>query len=111
MKVSFVAGMSPVVASARESMAFYREALGVPFDDPGAEYPMTDALPGARHFSLWSLQGCAQACFGTDTWPEDRIVPQASIEFDVESAEAVAQAAAELTARGYTLLVAPRTEP
>jgi hypothetical protein len=56
------------------------------------------------------LRECAQACFGTDSWPEDRIVPQASIEFDVESPEAVAQAADELTARGYALLVAPKTE-
>ena len=111
VKISFVAGVSPVVRSARESMALYGEALGVPFDDPAGDYPMTDALPGVKHFSLWSLEGCAQACFGTDTWPEDLIVPQASIEFDVESADAVTQTADELTARGYTLLVAPKTEP
>jgi catechol 2,3-dioxygenase-like lactoylglutathione lyase family enzyme len=111
MKVSFVAGVSPVVTSARESMAFYGEALGVPFDNPDADYPMTVALAGVEHFSLWGLKECAQACFGTDHWPEDRVVPQANIEFDVESAEAVTEAADELTARGYTLLVAPKTEP
>jgi hypothetical protein len=111
VKTSFVAGVSPVVTSARESMALYGEAFGVPFDDPGADYPMTDQLPGVKHFSLWSVRECARACFGTDTWPEDRIIPQANIEFDVESAEAVTQAAEELTARGYELLVAPKTEP
>ena len=111
MKVSFVAGVSPVVASARASMALYGEALGVPFDDPHATYPMTDALAGVKHFSLWSLRDCARACFGTDSWPKDRIMPQANIEFDVESPEAVAQAADELTAAGYALLVAPKTEP
>ena len=46
MKVSFLAGVSPVVASPRESMAFYGETLGVPFDDPEAGYPMTEALAG-----------------------------------------------------------------
>jgi hypothetical protein len=92
-------------------MAFYGETLGVAFDDPEAGYPMTEALAGIEHFSLWGLKECAQACFGTDAWPEDRIVPQANIEFDVESPEAVSQAADELTARGYALLVAPRTEP
>jgi len=111
MKVSFVAGVSPVVASARESMALYGETLGVPFDDPAADYLMTDALAGVKHFSLWSLKDCARACFGTDRWPDGRIVPQANIEFDVESPEAVSQAADELTAKGYTLLVAPKTEP
>jgi len=44
-------------------------------------------------------------------WPAHRPVPQASIEFDVASEAAVANAAAELEAAGYPLLHPPRTEP
>jgi len=40
--------------------------------------PPGDARPAAA----------AQACFGTLEWPAERTVPQASIEFEVESAPA-----------------------
>ena len=39
------------------------------------------------------------------------MVPQASIEFEVEDADAVAAAAAELQREGYELLHPARTEP
>lgn len=111
MKISFLAGASPIVASTSESVAFYHGAVGVPLDDPAADYPGTDSLEGLKHFGLWNLRDVAQSCFGTDSWPEDRITPQACFEFDVESAEAVETAAGELTAKGYELLVPARTEP
>ena len=111
MKISFVAGFGPIVESRDASARFYIDALGLPFDDPGADYLATDNIPGVRHFGLWTLQDCALACFGTETWPQDRIVPQAGIEFDVESAEAVTEAANELKEKGYSLLVNPKTEP
>jgi hypothetical protein len=38
-------------------------------------------------------------------------VPQASVEFEVESEAAVADAAKELEAKGYSLLHPARTEP
>jgi hypothetical protein len=38
-------------------------------------------------------------------------VPQASIEFELESPEAVAAGAAELEAKGHRLLHGARTEP
>ena len=44
-------------------------------------------------------------------WPPDRVVPQASIEFEVEGAEAVAAAGGELQAAGFELLHSARTEP
>ena len=50
----------------------------------------------------------AQAIFGTSTWPENLIVPQAWIEFDVDDVEA---ATSELADRGYDLLVRARKEP
>ena len=111
MKISFAAGFAPVVESLDDSTALYADALGLPFDDPSSDHPMTNRLDGLKYFGLWTLNDCAQSCFGTDEWPADRIKPQGCIEFDVESAEAVSAAAEELAARGYALLVAPRTEP
>ena len=46
--------------------------------------------------------------FGTDTWPDDVPLPQASVEFEVDDVQA---AAVELEARGHRLLHRPRTEP
>jgi len=111
MKIKFLAGAGPIVQSTSGSVAFYHELLGVPLDDPNADYPMTDSLEGAPHFGLWNLRDAAISCFGTEVWPEDRIAPQAGFEFDVESAEAVETAAAELVAAGHELLVSARTEP
>jgi hypothetical protein len=110
MKIVFASGFGPIVESRDTSAKLYRDALGIPFDDPDAEYLHTEALPGVKHFGLWTLRECALACFGTETWPSDRIVPQGGIEFDVESAEAVVEAAEELKAKGYEILVGPKTE-
>ena len=111
MKITFMAGASPIVQSTSESVSFYHRTLGVPIKDPDGDYPATDSLDGAKHFGLWSLRDAAQSCFGADTWPSNRIVPQACFEFDVESAEDVTAAAMELESQGYEVLVAPRTEP
>ncbi|MGH2548077.1 MAG: VOC family protein, partial [Thermomicrobiales bacterium] len=110
MKILFAAGFGPIVESRETSAKFYRDALGIPFDDPDGDYLQTDSLPGIKHFGLWTLRDCAMSCFGTETWPQDRIVPQGGIEFDVESAAAVTEAANELKARGYEILVGPKTE-
>lgn len=68
-------------------------------------------IDGAKHFGVWPLRQAARACFGTDHWPADRPIPQASAEFEVADAEAVERAGAELRARGFTLLHPARTEP
>jgi uncharacterized glyoxalase superfamily protein PhnB len=57
------------------------------------------------------LTQAAQSCFGTDTWPADRPIPQASVEFEVQDARAVQAAAEELRDAGYTLLHDARMEP
>lgn len=110
MKITHVAGVAPIVTDLAASKRLYIAALGLPMDADG-DYPMTDDIPGLRHFGLWTLEGAAQSCFGTDAWPADLPVPQASIEFDVASADEVASAAAELEASGYRLLAGPREEP
>ena len=63
---------------------------------------------GAKTFALWPLSQAAQACFGTDSWPDDIPVPQAWLEFDVDSVE---EATVELESRGYRMLIKNKKEP
>ncbi len=107
MKPLFVSTVAVVTSSPAKDRELFVDALGLPLtgDD---DYVFTHELPGVKHFGVWPLVQAAQACFGTDTWPADRPVPQASIEFDVED---VTEAAEELAAQGYELLHPPRTEP
>ncbi|MEX1073102.1 MAG: VOC family protein [Chloroflexota bacterium] len=111
MKPSFVAGFAPIVKDVEASRAFWGDGLGIEMGETAPGYWATDDLAGVRHFGLWPLSEAADACFGTDTWPADVPEPNAGLEFDVESAEAVAPAAAEMAARGYRLLVEPKVEP
>ncbi|HEY6787122.1 MAG TPA: hypothetical protein VI365_07400, partial [Trebonia sp.] len=62
------------------------------------------SIPGSKHFGIWPLPEAAEACFGTSRWPADLVVPQASIEFEVADADAVAEAGEELRRAGYELL-------
>jgi hypothetical protein len=57
---------------------------------------------------LWPLSQAAQACFGTESWPDEIPVPQAWLEFDVESVE---EATAVLEQQSYRMLVKNRKEP
>ena len=109
MKVSFVAGFGPVVRDMAASHEFYSSALGVPFEGDAA-YRHTDQLAGVRHFALWPLAAAARSTFGRDEWPGDVPVPQAWLEFDVESEAAVDAAAAELELKGYRPLAPPKKE-
>lgn len=105
--VLFVSSVSIVTAAPAEDRALFVDTLGLPLS--GADdYVFTESLSGVKHFGVWPLTQAAQACFGLDEWPGDHPVPQVSVEFDVVD---VAEAAAELQAKGYHLLHAPRTEP
>lgn len=108
MKVLFVAGFGPITKDVDASSAFYLDTLGIPMEQDPDGYTHTDKLPGANAFALWPLSQAAQSTFGTDTWPEDVPAPQAWLEFDVDDIET---ATAELTAKGYNVLVSARTEP
>jgi catechol 2,3-dioxygenase-like lactoylglutathione lyase family enzyme len=111
MRVAFVASFAPIVPDPSASGSFYSEALGLSLDGAEGAYRFTEQLDGVKHFGLWPLAEAAQACFGTAEWPSDVSRPQASIEFEVESVEAVAAAASELAGTGLRLLHAARTEP
>ena len=106
MKVLFVAGFGPIVRDMDAALRFYRDTLGLPLEESGDV--STEKVDGVKHLGLWPLADAAESCFGSREWPSNVTAPQAWIEFDVED---VAAAAEELRAKGYQLLVAPKTEP
>jgi catechol 2,3-dioxygenase-like lactoylglutathione lyase family enzyme len=106
MKVLFVAGFGPIVRDMDAALRFYRDTIGLPLEEKGDV--STEKVEGVKHFGLWPLAEAAESCFGSREWPSNLTAPQAWMEFDVED---VAAAAEELRAKGYRLLVAPKTEP
>src|SRR5215831_10641840 len=108
VKVLFIAGFGPIVRDATGSCELYNQFLGIDFKEETGGYLHTEALKGANSFALWPLSEAAQSCFGRDTWPEETPLPQAWLEFDVESVE---RATAELESRGYRMLVKNKKEP
>jgi hypothetical protein len=108
IKVLFVAGFGPIVRETAIGRKLYSEELGVSFKEESGEYLHTEALEGAKSFALWPLSQAAQSCFGSASWPEDIPVPQAWLEFDVDSVEA---ATADLESQGYRILVKNKKEP
>ena len=108
MKVLFVAGFGPIVSGMQESAAFYRDSLGLSFQEEADGYLHTEELEGVKTFALWPLSQAAQSCFSVNEWPADLPTPTSWLEFDVED---VAQASQELKAKGYTLLIVAKKEP
>ena len=111
MNVLFIASIAVVAADPPQTRNLFIDALGLPLEGEGNGYYSSGSIPGSRHFGVWPLSEAAQACFGTPEWPAGRVVPQASIEFEVKDAEAVAAAGGELQRAGYELLHPARTEP
>lgn len=113
MQVQYVASVSVVAPEPAASRRLYVDALGLPLHqyDGGGDYWSSEEVAGTRHFGVWPLTEAAQACFGSATWPADRPVPQVSIEFEVESPDAVGAAADELAADGHEIVHGAKTEP
>jgi catechol 2,3-dioxygenase-like lactoylglutathione lyase family enzyme len=112
MDIRFIAGVAVVTADPPRSRRLFVDALGLPLEaDAGGDYFHTDKIDGSRHFGVWPLSQAAEACFGSESWPADVTVPQASIEFEVDDAGAVSDAAAELEGKGFRLIHPARTEP
>ena len=110
MDVLFIASVAVVTADPPRSRKLFMDALGLPLEGEGDGYYSSGNIAGSKHFGVWPLSEAAQACFGTPEWP-GRVVPQASIEFEVKDADAVAAAGDELQRAGYELLHPARTEP
>ena len=86
MNVLFITSMSVVAADPPQSRKLFMDALGLPLEKYDAdEYYSSDHIPGSKHFGVWPLSQAAEACFGTPVWPAGRVVPQASIEFEVRT--------------------------
>jgi catechol 2,3-dioxygenase-like lactoylglutathione lyase family enzyme len=112
MKIEFVTSVAVISPEPEVSRRLYIDALGLPLQHgEGDDYEHSEDIGGVKHFGVWPLHQAAQACFGSDEWPADRTVPQASVEFEVESADAVAAAAEELRSGGYAVLHDARLEP
>ena len=111
MNVLFIASVAVVAADPPQSRKLFIDALGLPLEGEGDGYYSSGKIPGSKHFGVWPLSQAAEACFGTPEWPSDRVVPQASIEFEVHDAEAVAAGGEELQRAGFELLHPARMEP
>ena len=108
MNVLFVAGFGPIVKDPAATRAFYGDTVGLPIAEVSPDYWALDGFDGVKHLGLWPLAAAAQSCFGTEEWPDDVPVPQATLELEVDD---VAGAAAELVAAGHTLIHDAKTEP
>ncbi len=111
MKIAFVAGFGPIGTTGSHSHDFWAGALGIEFDQPAPGYFHTESLDGTRAFAIWPLDQAAESTFGTAQWPAGITVPQAWVEFDVATPEAVSEAAQELIAGGHALLREATLEP
>ena len=106
--VLFIAGFGPVVRDAAPTRKLYIDDLGILFMEEAGGYLHTEALQGAKTFALWPLSEAAQSCFGSASWPSDVPVPQAWLEFEVDSVE---NATAALERRGHRILIKNKKEP
>ena len=111
MKVSFVAGFGPIVRDPDDAQRFWRDGLGIELEEAAPQYFTNDDLEGVKAFALWPLSQAAESTFGSPEWPADIPAPQAWIELDVESADAVGAGVAELEAAGHRVLRGAHEEP
>jgi catechol 2,3-dioxygenase-like lactoylglutathione lyase family enzyme len=112
MEIEFIASVAAITPEPAKSRELYVDALGLPLKaNEGDDYIHSEEIGGVKHFGVWPLAQAAQACFGSDEWPADRPTPQASIEFEVADAAAVADAAEELRGKGFEILHDAREEP
>jgi catechol 2,3-dioxygenase-like lactoylglutathione lyase family enzyme len=111
MNIEFLSTLAVIAPDPPASRRLYVDALGLPLESGDGEYHHSEQISGCKHFGVWPLSQAAAACFGTAQWPQQRPVPQVSIEFDVADAAAVAAAARELQQAGYELLHPAREEP
>jgi len=110
LKIDQISGFAVISPNPDKSASLYRDKLGLPFQLKN-DYLYVDKMPGCNHFGIWPLAHAAQSCFGTDTWPETIPVPTSTIEYELESPEAVEEAVKELKAQGQDFVHDPIQEP
>lgn len=110
MKIVSIAGFAAISRDPEASRRIYEEQLGLPFKAMD-DYRYVDGFDGAKHFGIWPLSRAAESCFGSDTWPEDVPVPQATIEYELADVAAVEAAVEEMKAAGQAFVHDARREP
>lgn len=112
INVLFVAGFGPITQDNEQSQLFYKDVINLPLKpmEGNSDYLSTSEgdLKGVKHFALWPLTQAATSCFGNDVWPNDLLIPQYWVEFEVEDINTATQT---LKQKGYQLLVDNRVEP
>jgi catechol 2,3-dioxygenase-like lactoylglutathione lyase family enzyme len=111
VNIEFLSTVAVIAPDPPQSRKLYVDLLGLPLNGEAAGYQHSEQIGGCKSFGIWPLSQAAEACFGSPEWPEERLVPQVSIEFDVREAAAVDSAVQELEQAGFALLHGPRTEP
>ena len=110
MKIVSIAGFAPITKDPASSKVLYLRTLGLPLKEQD-DYLSVDRFDGAHHFGVWPLRMAARSCFGTDTWPAEMPEPHATIEFELASVQAVAEAVQEMQDAGYSFVHESREEP
>ena len=112
MKIEFVSSVAVIAPDPPQSRRLYVDTLGLQLAGQSADgYLHSEQIPGTKSFGVWPLSQAAEACFGSEQWPEHIAVPQASVEFDVADVAGLHAAAGELVDAGYELLHPVREEP
>lgn len=112
MKPLFIGAIGVITKDPAEGRAFYVDTIGLPLKQAeGTNFMHSEKLEGSKYFGVWPLSEAARACFGTESWPTGRPIPQMFVEFEMASPASVSRAALELGSKGYVLLHAPRTDP
>ena len=89
MDVKFITSVAVITPDPSVSRGLYVDALGLPLTAARDGYLHSEDIDGCKSFGVWPLTQAALACFGTPDWPEERPVPQASVEFEVADADTV----------------------
>ena len=110
MEITSIAGFATITKQPDSSAALYLQTLGLPLEQQD-DYLFMDRFPGAHHFGVWPLTMAARSCFGQDEWPQNVPEPNATIEFELADAAAVAAAVEEMKAKGQDFIHEARTEP
>jgi hypothetical protein len=115
MDIQMIASFAVISTDPAADRAMFVDTMGLPLHGPedveGSDYLFSEEVQGAKHVGVWPLSEAAESCFGTTEWPDTHPVPQASLEFEVGSAEQVDGAVDELQRNGHQILHASRTEP
>jgi catechol 2,3-dioxygenase-like lactoylglutathione lyase family enzyme len=110
VRIVSIAGFAVISDDPAPSRKLYLEQLKLPLTEKD-DYLSMDRFDGAKHFGVWPLTMAAQSCFGSDTWPDEVQVPQATLEFELENIDAVHAAVEEMKAAGQRFVHEVRTEP